>query len=69
MKLNISGADRIIRVILGLVLIVLLFTVENGWRWGGLFGFILLGTAAMNWCPVYAILGISTRKTGPAHTD
>ena len=62
MKININTPDRIIRVVLGLLLVVLFFVIDGPWRWIGLAGLVLLATAAMSWCPIYAMLGISTHK-------
>ncbi|MEI8326052.1 MAG: DUF2892 domain-containing protein [Betaproteobacteria bacterium] len=58
MKLNIGGADRILRILAGLVLIGLAATGTVGW-WGWL-GIVPLATGAIGWCPPYAMLGIST---------
>lgn len=69
MKVNIGSADRIIRIVLGLALVVLLFAVDGPWRWVGLLGFVLLGTAAVNFCPIWAACGISTNKALPAKQE
>lgn len=58
MKINIGTIDRILRLIVGLVLIVLAATGTIGW-WGWL-GIIPVGTALFRFCPLYAILGIRT---------
>lgn len=60
MTCNIGTAERIIRGILGLILIALVFVgPQTPWGW---IGVVLLGTAALGWCPPYAILGINTCK-------
>ena len=65
MKTNESNLDRIIRVILGAVLFALYFT---GTVTGGLgvvfiiLGAILLITGVVGFCPLYALLKISTNK-------
>jgi hypothetical protein len=64
MKANIGGVDRTLRVVLGLALIGLAATGTVGW-WGWL-GVVPLATAAIGWCPPYAVLGFSTCKTAPA---
>jgi hypothetical protein len=61
MKVNIGTTDRLIRVIAGLILVVLFFVLEGGARYIGLLGVVLLATSALNFCPIYAILGMSTR--------
>jgi hypothetical protein len=60
MKSNVGGIDRILRVLLGLVLIGLTLTGNIG-MWGWL-GIVPLATGLIGWCPPYAILGISTCK-------
>jgi hypothetical protein len=61
MKSNVGSIDRILRITLGLVLIVLAATGTVGW-WGWL-GIVPLATGLIGWCPPYAILGLSTCKT------
>ncbi|MBT3361946.1 MAG: DUF2892 domain-containing protein [Rhodospirillales bacterium] len=65
MKKNVGGIDRAIRAIAGIVLLGLMVVLkdESGyWLWG-LLGLVPLGTAAIGWCPPYAIFGISSCKT------
>jgi hypothetical protein len=58
MKSNVGGIDRILRIVLGLVLIGLTVSGTIGvWGWVGA---VLLGTGLMGWCPPYAIFGFST---------
>lgn len=57
MKTNVGSADRIIRVVLGLVIIIA-GVVSKSW-WGAL-GIVPLATAAIGWCPAYLPFGIST---------
>ncbi|BCO25158.1 hypothetical protein MIZ03_0018 [Rhodoferax lithotrophicus] len=58
MKSNVGGIDRILRIVLGLVLIGLTLTGNIG-MWGWL-GVVPLATGAIGWCPPYAMLGFST---------
>ena len=58
MTKNVGGIDRILRIVVGLVLIGLAGTGTVGW-WGWL-GLVLLGTGAIGWCPPYAMLGFNT---------
>ena len=60
MKRNIGNADRIIRVVIGLVMIALGIYFNSWW---GAIGLIPLITAAIGWCPLYAPLGLSTCST------
>ena len=55
---NMGSADRIARFVIGALLIVLTLTGTIGvWGWLGL---ILVGTAFLNFCPLYWIVGIKT---------
>lgn len=62
MKKNMGKMDQRIRIVLGLVLLSLLFLIEGNLRWLGLIGIILLATGFINFCPIYALFGISTNK-------
>lgn len=55
---NVGGLDKILRLILGLVLISLVF-VGPQTLWG-LSGLILIVTGFINFCPIYKILGLNT---------
>ena len=61
MKSNVGGIDRILRIVVGLVLIGLTVTGNVGvWGWLGL---VPLATGAIGWCPPYAIFGWNTCST------
>lgn len=63
MKKNVGQTDKWVRLILGAALVVLFFLIQSGWRWAGLIvGLVLVVTALVNFCPLYAMLGISTNK-------
>ena len=62
MKSNMGKVDRIIRFIIGLVIII--WGIAAG-SWWGLIGLIPLLTVFVNWCPLYTLLGISTKKAKP----
>ncbi len=58
MKSNVGGIDRLLRIVLGLVLIGLAATGTVGlWGW---IGIVPLATGAIGWCPPYALFGWST---------
>jgi hypothetical protein len=62
-KINEGSADRVIRVVLGVVLLALYFmgTVTGTLGWVALVvGVIALATGAVGFCPLYAVLGLST---------
>ena len=62
MKKNMGNTDRWIRIVLGVALLLVLLLVQSGWRWVGLLGFVMLGTAFLNFCPLYTLFGIRTNK-------
>ncbi len=61
MKTNVGKADGVLRIIAGIVLLVLFFVLDGGIRYVGLLGAVLILTAILNFCPIYAILGMSTK--------
>ncbi|MBX3040874.1 MAG: DUF2892 domain-containing protein [Bdellovibrionaceae bacterium] len=62
MKQNIHNAERIIRIIAGLILVTFAFVgPANLWF---LLGLIPLATGLFGWCPPYALLGINTCRIG-----
>ncbi|NBD28992.1 MAG: DUF2892 domain-containing protein [Alphaproteobacteria bacterium] len=65
MTKNMGQTDRIIRTIVGIVLLGLAAAALSGpWAWvAGIVGVVMLATAAMGTCPPYALLGINTCKT------
>ncbi|MGY4878722.1 DUF2892 domain-containing protein [Vreelandella aquamarina] len=61
MKTNVGGFDKVARIVVGALLIILALTGTIGvWGW---IGVVPLATGLMNSCPVYSLLGISTCKT------
>lgn len=58
MKANVGGIDRILRIVVGLVLIALAATGTIGvWGW---IGVVPLATGVVGFCALYPLLGIST---------
>jgi len=58
MKTNVGGIDRILRIVVGLLLIALTLTGTIGvWGW---IGVVLLVTGAFSFCPLYTVLGFSS---------
>ena len=58
MSFNVGGIDRILRVIVGLVLISLVFVgPKTMWGW---IGVIPLVTGLFRFCPAYTLLGMNT---------
>lgn len=60
---NVGTPDRIARIVLGAALI-LWFFMDGGtgtWHWlKAVVGVVALGTAVLNFCPLYTLLGIKT---------
>jgi hypothetical protein len=60
MKKNIHPIERVIRVVVGVILVTLAFVgPANPWF---LLGIIPVLTGLIGWCPPYQLLGISTCK-------
>ncbi len=58
---NIGSLDRILRIVLGLVLIALVFVgPKTPWGW---IGVIPLATGLLRTCPLYSLLGIRTCRS------
>jgi hypothetical protein len=64
-SINEAGWDRIARVLLGLVLLVLGWGNVVTGSWGVAFkilGFVPLLTGLIGWCPLYSLFKIRTNK-------
>jgi len=61
MNCNVGTADRIFRIIAGIVAGVLGIVLDSWW---GLVGLIPLLTGIFKWCPLYVPFKISTLKKG-----
>lgn len=60
MKLNVGGIDKILRVVLGVALIAA--TLTGALPVWGYIGIVPLVTGLVNFCPLYTVLGFSSRK-------
>ncbi len=62
---NVGKTDRIIRVVLGFILVaaavILQISIGRLW-WIGILGLIMLGTSALSFCPLYIPFKINTRS-------
>ena len=57
-KTNVGGIDRILRIVVGIVLIALVFVgPQTPWGWLGL---IPLITGVFSSCPLYSLIGFSS---------
>ena len=59
MKANVGSTDRIIRFVLGAVIIVVGFYFKSWW---GVVGVVPIVTGLLNYCPAYNLIGVSTKK-------
>ncbi|MFZ5961434.1 YgaP family membrane protein [Thalassococcus sp. BH17M4-6] len=58
---NMGQTDRIVRTVVGVIALILFFTMASGLKWLALVvGIVMLATAAMGSCPPYQLLGINT---------
>ena len=57
MKTNVGGADKIIRILVGLALIAWALFGGPVWAW---IGIVPLATGLMGWCPFYPLIGLNT---------
>lgn len=60
MKKNVGSLDRVLRIIVGAVILSLAFVGPRS-PWAYL-GIIPLATGLIGWCPPYSLFGISTCK-------
>jgi hypothetical protein len=63
MTANVGSTDRILRIILGLVLLAYATEIgfrHTGWNWVGWIGIVPILTALFSFCPAYTLLGMST---------
>jgi len=61
---NVGTVDKVIRIILGLVLLALVFVgPQTPWGW---IGIIPLVTGLIGFCPLYSVLGMNTCGTKKA---
>jgi len=69
MTANLGKIDRVLRLVLGIVLLAAPFMSGFGVFEGGaatiisvIVGFVMIGTSAMKFCPMYRIFGMRTCK-------
>ncbi len=59
MKCNVGTTDRVIRIVLGIVILAAGYLYQSWW---GLIGLLPLATGAIGWCGLYSLFHISTKK-------
>ncbi|MDX2061229.1 MAG: DUF2892 domain-containing protein [Gemmatimonadales bacterium] len=60
MTRNVGSMDRLIRLVIGVLILGLYGALEAPWRYVTLLGLIPVGTALTGNCPIYTLLGIDT---------
>lgn len=63
MTKNVGSLDRLLRIVVGLVLIAYAIPVgfpHTGWNAAGWIGIVPLVTALVGFCPAYTLLGVNT---------
>jgi hypothetical protein len=63
MTANVGMIDRVIRIIVGVLLIAFALRFgfpETGWNWIGWIGVVPILTAIFGYCPAYSVVGLST---------
>ena len=62
MTRNVGLIDRGIRLVLGILMLGLYGALDSPWRYVTLLGLVLIATSMTAACPIYGLLGWSTRK-------
>lgn len=60
MKCNVRKKERILRIILGSIIVFIGYYYKNLW---GAIGIIPIITGSVGWCPAYTAIGVSTCKS------
>ena len=60
MTRNVGSMDRLIRLVIGVLVLGLYGALEAPWRYVTLLGLIPVGTGLTGNCPIYTLLGIDT---------
>jgi hypothetical protein len=63
MTTNMGTIDRVVRIIVGILLIAYAIPIgfaSTGWNWVGWIGVIPLATALLGNCPLYSVFGFTT---------
>ena len=63
MSQNEGSIDRVVRVLVGVVLLSLVFVGPHTWL--GLIGVVPLVTGLTGFCPLYRVFGFGTRTAKP----
>jgi hypothetical protein len=64
MARNMGRIDQFLRILIGLVLLAYVVkdsAITAGWLVPGVVGVVLIITAFFSYCPLYTVLGVTTR--------
>lgn len=61
---NVGGIDKIVRIVVGALLVLAFFLTDGPYSWLYLLGIIPLVTGLLGTCPLYSIFGMNTCSTG-----
>lgn len=59
MKANVGSADRLVRIVLGVLIVVAGLYFKSWW---GIIGIVPIITGLLNFCPAYTLIGLSTKS-------
>jgi len=62
MKVNVGKLDSAIRIVAGVLLLSLVFVLDDSTRWVGFIGLVPLVTGLTRRCVLYIPFGIDTRE-------
>lgn len=68
MRINMGRVDRIVRFVLGVVILGLYGALAPPWKYVTLLGLIPLGTSLTGFCPLYAAIGWNRHRTPTGRT-
>ncbi|HYL28719.1 MAG TPA: DUF2892 domain-containing protein [Gemmatimonadales bacterium] len=68
MRVNMGRVDRIVRFVLGVVILGLYGALAPPWKYVTLLGLIPLGTSLTGFCPLYAAIGWNRHRTPTGRT-
>lgn len=63
MRVNMGRVDRIVRFVLGVMILGLYGALAPPWKYVTLLGLIPLGTSLTGFCPLYAAIGWNRHRT------
>lgn len=67
MQANVGTIDRILRIVIGVVLLAYALKIgfsDTGWNWVGWIGIVPILTAVFRYCPAYQLVGLNTCPMG-----